>query len=125
MIGFIRETRGDAAHTRAGNIIAAFFNGHIQPISAKLAAQEPIHHGALRGCCVVPTRARRALRQVGRKYLMNTNSFYNIDKNKVIETVDSLVSAIDDFSATRTGALIAIERETMLNDNRNWSCGRR
>jgi TIGR00159 family protein len=59
---------------------------------------------------------RRALEQVGRKNLMNTNSFRNIDKNKAVETVDSLVSAIDDFSATRTGALIAIERETMLND---------
>ena len=33
-----------------------------------------------------------------------------------MEAVAAIVAAIDDFSATRTGALIAIERETMLND---------
>ena len=74
-------------------IVAFFCIGHIQPVSAKLATQEPIHHGALRGVVLFQPELRRALEQVGRKNLMNTNSFRNIDKNKAVETVDSLVSA--------------------------------
>lgn len=58
---------------------------------------------------------RRGLEQMGRKNIM-TNSLKNIDKEHAIGIVDEIVAAIDDFSSTRTGALIAIERETMLND---------
>lgn len=58
---------------------------------------------------------RRGLEQMGRRNLVG-NSLRNIDKDNALAIVNEIVLAIDDFSSTRTGALIAIERETMLND---------
>ena len=117
MIGFIRETRAMQLIRGLVTIIVAFFVSDIFNLYLLNWLLKSLFTMGLFAVVVLfQPELRRALEQVGRKNLMNTNSFRNIDKNKAVETVDSLVSAIDDFSATRTGALIAIERETMLND---------
>ena len=117
MIGFIRETRAMQLIRGLVIIIVAFFVSDIFNLYLLNWLLKSLFTMGLFAVVVLfQPELRRALEQVGRKNLMNTNSFRNIDKNKAVETVDSLVSAIDDFSATRTGALIAIERETMLND---------
>ena len=117
MIGFIRETRAMQLIRGLVIIIVAFFVSDIFNLYLLNWLLKSLFTMGLYAVVVLfQPELRRALEQVGRKNLMNTNSFRNIDKNKAVETVDALVSAIDDFSATRTGALIAIERETMLND---------
>lgn len=117
MIGFIRETRAMQLIRGLVIIIVAFFVSDIFNLYLLNWLLKSLFTMGLFAVVVLfQPELRRALEQVGRRNLMNTNSFRNIDKNKAVETVDSLVSAIDDFSATRTGALIAIERETMLND---------
>ena len=117
MIGFIRETRAMQLIRGLVIIIVAFSVSDIFNLYLLNWLLKSLFTMGLFAVVVLfQPELRRALEQVGRKNLMNTNSFRNIDKNKAVETVDSLVSAIDDFSATRTGALIAIERETMLND---------
>lgn len=117
MIGFIRETRAMQLIRGLVIIIVAFFVSDIFNLYLLNWLLKSLFTMGLFAVVVLfQPELRRALEQVGRKNLMNTNSFRNIDKNKAVETVDSIVSAIDDFSATRTGALIAIERETMLND---------
>ena len=117
MIGFIRETRAMQLIRGLVIIIVAFFVSDIFNLYLLNWLLKSLFTMGLFAVVVLfQPELRRALEQVGRKNLMNTNSFRNIDKNKAVETVDSLVSAIDAFSATRTGALIAIERETMLND---------
>lgn len=117
MIGFIRETRAMQLIRGLVIIIVAFFVSDIFNLYLLNWLLKSLFTMGLFAVVVLfQPELRRALEQVGRKNLMNTNSFRNIDKNKAVETVDSLVSAIDDFSATRTGALIAIERDTMLND---------
>ena len=117
MIGFIRETREMQLIRGLVIIIVAFFVSDIFNLYLLNWLLKSLFTMGLFAVVVLfQPELRRALEQVGRKNLMNTNSFRNIDKNKAVETVDALVSAIDDFSATRTGALIAIERETMLND---------
>jgi TIGR00159 family protein len=117
MIGFIRETRAMQLIRGLVIIIVAFFVSDIFNLYLLNWLLKSLFTMGLFAVVVLfQPELRRALEQVGRKNLMNTNSFRNIDKNKAVETVDALVSAIDDFSATRTGALIAIERETMLND---------
>ena len=117
MIGFIRETRAMQLIRGLVIIIVAFFVSDIFNLYLLNWLLKSLFTMGLFAVVVLfQPELRRALEQVGRMNLMNTNSFRNIDKNKAVETVDSLVSAIDDFSATRTGALIAIERETMLND---------
>ena len=115
MIGFIRETRAMQLIRGLVIIIVAFFVSDIFNLYLLNWLLKSLFTMGLFAVVVLfQPELRRALEQVGRKNL--TNSFRNIDKNKAVETVDSIVSAIDDFSATRTGALIAIERETMLND---------
>ena len=117
MIGFIRETRAMQLIRGLVIIIVAFFVSDIFNLYLLNWLLKSLFTMGLFAVVVLfQPELRRALEQVGRKNLMNPTSFRNIDKNKAVETVDSLVSAIDDFSATRTGALIAIERETMLND---------
>ena len=117
MIGFIRETRAMQLIRGLVIIIVAFFISDIFNLYLLNWLLKSLFTMGLFAVVVLfQPEFRRALEQVGRKNLMNTNSFRNIDKNKAVETVDALVSAIDDFSATRTGALIAIERDTMLND---------
>ena len=117
MIGFIRETRAMQLIRGLVIIIVAFFVSDIFNLYLLNWLLKSLFTMGLFAVVVLfQPELSRALEQVGRKNLMNTNSFRNIDKNKAVETVDALVSAIDDFSATRTGALIAIERETMLND---------
>ena len=117
MIGFIRETRAMQLIRGLVIIIVAFFVSDIFNLYLLNWLLKSLFTMGLFAVVVLfQPELRRALEQVGRKNLMNTNSFRNIDKNNAVETVDALVSAIDDFSATRTGALIAIERETMLND---------
>ena len=117
MIGFIRETRAMQLIRGLVIIIVAFFVSDIFNLYLLNWLLKSLFTMGLFAVVVLfQPELRRALEQVGRKNLMNTNSFRNIDKNKAVETVDALVSAIDDFSATRTGALIAIERETMIND---------
>lgn len=117
MIGFIRETRAMQLIRGLVIIIVAFFISDIFNLYLLNWLLKSLFTMGLFAVVVLfQPEFRRALEQVGRKNLMNSNSFRNIDKNKAVETVDALVSAIDDFSATRTGALIAIERDTMLND---------
>lgn len=117
MIGFIRETRAMQLIRGLVIIVVAFFISDIFNLYLLNWLLKSLFTMGLFAVVVLfQPELRRALEQVGRKNLMNTNSFRNIDKNKAVETVDALVNAIDDFSATRTGALIAIERDTMLND---------
>ena len=117
MIVFIRETRAMQLIRGLVIIIVAFFISDIFNLYLLNWLLKSLFTMGLFAVVVLfQPELRRALEQVGRKNLMNTNSFRNIDKNKAVETVDALVSAIDDFSATRTGALIAIERDTMRND---------
>lgn len=58
---------------------------------------------------------RRGLETVGRKSII-TNQFKDVSKEEALATVHTIVDVCDDFSSSKTGALIAIERSTQLND---------
>ena len=58
---------------------------------------------------------RRALEQLGRRGVFR-NQFKDVNKESAYATVHMLIDAVDDFSSTKTGALIAIEGDTMLTD---------
>ncbi len=57
---------------------------------------------------------RRALELLGRGRL--GLRFVGVDKASATESADAIARAVDHMSATKTGALIIIERETLLND---------
>ena len=58
---------------------------------------------------------RRGLEQLGRRGVLS-RQFRDMGNDDIYAAVHRLVDAVDDFSSTHTGALIVIERETMLND---------
>ncbi|NLY81789.1 MAG: TIGR00159 family protein [Clostridiales bacterium] len=58
---------------------------------------------------------RRGLEYMGRSGFVR-NSFRNIDKDHAKEVVNIFVETVGKFSESRLGALIVIERQTMLND---------
>ena len=57
---------------------------------------------------------RRALEYLGRSKI--TNVFSQVDKEEAKRIIAEFVRAIESMSASRTGALIVIERETQLNE---------
>ena len=58
---------------------------------------------------------RRGLESVGRKSII-TSQFKDVSKEEALATIHTIVDVCDDFSSSKTGALIAIERSTQLND---------
>lgn len=58
---------------------------------------------------------RRALESVGRKGMI-AEHLRSVSKEEALATVHNIVDACDDFSSSKTGALIAIERSSLLDD---------
>ncbi|HKK95268.1 MAG TPA: diadenylate cyclase CdaA [Anaerovoracaceae bacterium] len=58
---------------------------------------------------------RRGLEYMGRSGIVR-NSFRDIDKEHAKAVVNLFIKAVDKFSQNKTGALIVIEKQTLLND---------
>ena len=99
LIGFIRETRAEQlAKGLLLLVIATLLSKELQLYTL---------HWILSGL-------RRGLEYLGRSKFSNVLS--EVDKEEAKYMVGQLVEAIDDMSASKTGALIVIERETSLSD---------
>ncbi len=76
-----------------------------------------MEYGLLALIIVFQPELRRALEKVGRS---NISSIFKAEEKNsgfnLAETVDSITEAVRDLSLSKTGALIVIERETMLGD---------
>lgn len=116
MFGFIRETRAQQLFRGILLIVAAFIISEVLNLSLlNWLLTRLITVGLIAVVILFQPEIRRALEQIGRRGVFR-NQFKNVDKESAYATVHILVDAIDDFSSTKTGALIAIERETMLTD---------
>jgi diadenylate cyclase len=116
VLGFIKQTRAQQLVRGIVILIVAFFvSDFFNLYLLNWLLHGIVTMGLFALVVLFQPELRRGLERMGRGGLVS-NSFKSIDKEKAIETVDSIVNAIDDFSSTRTGALIAIERGTMLND---------
>ncbi len=71
--------------------------------------------GILALVVVFQPELRRALEYVGRNKFVR-GSMLNIGKEKAIKITDEFVTALQNLSSEKTGALIVIERQTALND---------
>lgn len=58
---------------------------------------------------------RRGLEYMGRSKIVKA-PFGQLDKEKAKALTDEFVKAVDEFSTTKTGALIVLERETALSE---------
>ena len=116
MLGFIRETRAQQMLWGILLIVAVFIISEVFNLSLlNWLLTRFITVGLIAVVILFQPEIRRALEQLGRRGVL-TNQFKDIDKESAYATVHMLVDAVDDFSSSRTGALIAIEGDTMLTD---------
>ena len=116
LLGFIRETRAQQLFRGILLIVVFFLISEIFNLSLlNWLFTRLITVGLIAVVIVFQPEIRRGLEQIGRRGVLS-RTFRDIGKEEAYATVHKLVDAVDDFSSTNTGALMAIERETMLND---------
>ena len=116
VIGFIRETRAQQLVRGIVMLIVAFLlSSFFNLYLLNWILRAVVTMGIFALVVLFQPELRRGLEQIGRRNLVS-DRFRSIDKENAIAIVDEIVTSIDEFSASRTGALICIERGTMLND---------
>ncbi len=116
MFSFIKETRAQQLFRGVLLIVAIFLLSEILNLSLlNWLLTRLITVGLIAVVILFQPEIRRGLEQIGRRGIIS-RQFRDIGKEEIYATVQKIVDAVDDFSSTRTGALMAIERETMLND---------
>ena len=116
ILGFIQETR--AQQLVRGLVVLGivfFLSDFLKLYLLNWLLRNFVTMGLFALVVLFQPELRRGLEQLGRRNIVS-GQFRSLDKENAIEVVKEIVAAVDDFSATRTGALIVFERETMLND---------
>ncbi len=116
LLGFIKETRAQQLFRGILLIVAFFLVSEVFNLSLlNWLFTRLITVGLIAVVILFQPEIRRGLEQIGRRGVLS-RQFRDIGKEEVFATVHKIVDAVDDFSSTQTGALMAIERETMLSD---------
>ncbi|MBE6027252.1 MAG: TIGR00159 family protein [Clostridiales bacterium] len=116
LLGFIKETRAQQLFRGILLIVAFFLVSEIFNLSLlNWLFTRLITVGLIAVVILFQPEIRRGLEQIGRRGVLS-RQFRDMGKEEIYATVHRIVDAVDDFSSTHTGALMAIERETMLND---------
>lgn len=116
ILGFIQETRAQQLVRGLAVLgIVFFLSDFLNLYLLNWLLRNFVTMGLFALIVLFQPELRRGLEQLGRRNIVS-GQFRSLDKENAIEVVKEIVAAVDDFSATRTGALIVFERETMLND---------
>ena len=116
LLEFIKETRAQQLFRGILLIVLAFIASEVFNLSLLNWLLKTLATVGLIAIVIVfQPEIRRALEQIGRRGII-MGTFRDLSKEERYATVHILVDAVDDFSSTRTGALMAIEQETPLND---------
>ena len=116
LLGFIKETRAQQLFRGILLIVAFFLISEIFNLSLlNWLFTRLITVGLIAVVILFQPEIRRGLEQIGRRGVFS-RQFSDLGKEEIYATVHRIVDSVDDFSSTHTGALMAIERETMLND---------
>lgn len=117
VLDFIRETRAQLLLRAIILLVVVFFVSDGLNLNVlNWLLKSLVTMGLFAIIVIFQPELRRGLEKLGRK----TNIFSqqrDYDYAAAIEVVSEIVDAIEDFSATRTGAIIAIERDTMLTEH--------
>lgn len=115
LIGFIKETRAEQlAKGLLLLVIATLLSKEFQLYTLHWILSGLMTVGLIAVVVIFQPELRRGLEYLGRSKL--TNVLNEVDKEEAKYMVGQLVEAIDSMSASKTGALIVIEREISLND---------
>ena len=116
LLGFIKETRAQQLFRGILLIVAFFLISELFNLSLlNWLFTRLITVGLIAVVILFQPEIRRGLEQIGRRGDLSWQ-FRDMGKEEMYATVHKIVDAVDDFSSTQTGALMAIERETMLSD---------
>ena len=116
LLGFIKETRAQQLFRGVLLIVVFFLISEVFNLSLlNWLFTRLITVGLIAVVILFQPEIRRGLEQIGRRGVLS-RQFRDMGKEEIYATVHRIVDAVDDFSSTHTGALMAIERETMLND---------
>ena len=116
LLGFIKETRAQQLFRGVLLIVVFFLISEVFNLSLlNWLITRLITVGLIAVVILFQPEIRRGLEQIGRRGVLS-RQFRDMGKEEIYATVHRIVDAVDDFSSTHTGALMAIERETMLND---------
>ncbi len=115
LLGFIRETRAEQlAKGLLLLVVATLLSKWMHLYTLHWLLSSLISAGLVAIVVIFQPELRRALEYLGRSRI--TNVFGEVDKEEAKRIVGQFVEAVDSMSASRTGALIVIEREIALND---------
>lgn len=116
ILAFIQETRAQQLVRGLAFLVVIFFLSDILNLYLlNWLLKNFVTMGLFALIVLFQPELRRGLEQLGRKNLVS-GQFRSLDKEHAFAVVKEIVAAVDDFSATRTGALMVFERETMLTD---------
>ncbi len=116
ILGFIRETR--ALQLVKGLLILVLItvvSEQFNLYTLNWILKNTISLGVIALVIVFQPELRRALEYVGRSKFI-TPQFAQMDKERVKTITAAIIKAVDFFSSNKVGALIIMERETVLND---------
>lgn len=119
-IKFIRETR--AAQLLKGILVLVVVMQAARILRMNVTdyiIKSTLQYGVLALLIVFQPELRNALEQVGRKGLGKFGLFMSDDRKtegNTRSTIDALTSAVAKMSASKTGAIIVMERETRLGE---------
>lgn len=116
VLGFIRETRAQQLVRGIVVVFVAFLISQLLSLNLlNWLLKSLITVGLIAIVVLFQPELRRGLEQIGRRGILS-DQFRDVSKDDAYATVRCIVEACEEFSASRTGALMAIERQTMLND---------
>lgn len=116
VLGFIRETRALQLVKGIVILVAVFLLSSVLNLSLlNSLLKSVVTVGMFAIVVIFQPELRRGLEKVGQKSFLGPQ-LKSIDKDKALSIVSELTEAIGELSATRTGGLIAIERNIKLND---------
>ncbi len=115
LLGFIRETRAEQlAKGLLLLVVATVASRWLHLYTLHWLLSSLISAGLVAIVVIFQPELRRGLEYIGRSRI--TNIFGEVDKEEAKRIVGQFVEAIESMSASKTGALIVIEREISLND---------
>ena len=115
VLGFIRETR--AEQLAKGLIIfiaATLISDWLEFYTLHWILSGTMTVGLIALVVIFQPELRRGLEYLGRSKIPTV--FNQVDKEEAKHIINEFVRAIENMSSSRTGALIVIERETLLNE---------
>ena len=116
VLGFIKETRAQQL-VRGLIVLAGLFllSDFFELNALNWILKGATTFGLIAIIIIFQPELRRGLEYMGRGSIL-TGRLAKLDKSKAKDVIDAIVEAMENFSATQTGALIVIENQVSLGD---------